>query len=272
MGRPSSEKAVWRAAVDDLQEQLAHGDVDRVADKVGVERFQNGLARSGFRAAMAAEWVMPEQPMRLDQRFLDDAVFDVQGQLAGALLRRAPADAVRQAGDVFDLLWLEPICPLPGWARDRDGDPFRRTPFRSTSLEYCMCLPPCMKSNCIQSASSCAAFLIIAHNSSIRGFFSELFPRSGTAKVAVFSDLRHFFQFAAAFRLFETPKMPTDVSPSARSRPTKLRLRASSRQGVFHCTTRPKKLQREIFGVAKGRRFPSKAKKTDPRRRSLKKL
>ena len=127
-----------------------------------------------------------------------------------------------------------------------------------------------MKSNCIQSASSCAAFLIIAHNSSIRGFFSELFPRSGTAKVAVFSDLRHFFRFAAAFRLFETPKMPTDVSPPARSRPTKLRLRASPRQGVFHCTTRPKKLQREIFVRAKGRRFPSEAKKTDPRRFPLK--
>ena len=127
-----------------------------------------------------------------------------------------------------------------------------------------------MKSNCIQSASSCAAFLIIAHNSSIRGFFSELFPHSGTAKIAVFSDLRHFFRFAAAFRLFETPKMPTDVSPPARSRPTKLRLRASSRQGVFHCTTRPKKLQREIFGGKRADASRPNRKKTDPRRFPLK--
>ncbi len=60
--------------------------------------------------AMAAEWVMPEQPMRLDQGLLDDAVLDVEGQLAGALLRRAPADAVRQAGDVLDFLGLHPFA------------------------------------------------------------------------------------------------------------------------------------------------------------------
>ena len=160
--------------------------------------------------------------------------------------------------------------PLRGWARDRDGDLFSRTPSRPLHWNTACVFPPCMKSNCIQSASSCAAFLIIAHNSSIRGFFSELFPRSGTAKVAVFSDLRHFFQFAAAFRLFETPKMPTDVSPPARSRPTKLRLRASSRQGVFHCTTPPEKIATGNFRQGKGQTLPVRSEKNRPAAVSLK--
>ena len=38
-----------RAAVDDLLEQLAHGRIDRVADQVGVERFEDGLARQDLR-------------------------------------------------------------------------------------------------------------------------------------------------------------------------------------------------------------------------------
>ena len=50
---------------------------------------------------------------RLDQRFLDDAVFDVEGQLAGSLLRGAPAHTVRQARDVFDLFGTYPF-PLFG--------------------------------------------------------------------------------------------------------------------------------------------------------------
>ena len=107
MGRPPSEKAVWRAAVDDLQEQLAHGGVDGVAHQVGVQRLEDGLAGQdlgghggGVGHAGAADG--------LDQGFLDDALLDVQGQLAGALLGRAPAHAVGEAGDVLDLLGLHP--------------------------------------------------------------------------------------------------------------------------------------------------------------------
>ncbi|MPM67650.1 hypothetical protein SDC9_114574 [bioreactor metagenome] len=37
---------------------------------------------------------------RFDKRLLDDAALDVERELAGALLRRAPAHAVRKAGDV----------------------------------------------------------------------------------------------------------------------------------------------------------------------------
>ena len=43
--RPPSENAVWRSAVDDLQEELAHGGVDGVADEVRVEGLKHGLAR-----------------------------------------------------------------------------------------------------------------------------------------------------------------------------------------------------------------------------------
>ena len=99
------------AAVDDLQEQLTHGGVDGVADEVGVQSFEDGLAdedlRShggGMRHAGAADG--------FDESFLDDAVFHVEGELAGALLRRTPADTVRKAGNVADLLRLDPLAFL----------------------------------------------------------------------------------------------------------------------------------------------------------------
>ncbi len=48
----------------------------------------------------------------LHQGLLDDAVLDVQGQLAGALLGSAPADTVGEAADVLDLLGLDPLTLL----------------------------------------------------------------------------------------------------------------------------------------------------------------
>ena len=47
-----------------------------------------------------------------DQRLLDDAVLDVQRELAGALLGGAPTHAVGEAGDVGDLLGLDPLALL----------------------------------------------------------------------------------------------------------------------------------------------------------------
>ena len=47
-----------------------------------------------------------------DEGFLNDAVFHVEGELAGALLRRTPADTVRKAGNVADLLRLDPLAFL----------------------------------------------------------------------------------------------------------------------------------------------------------------
>ena len=48
----------------------------------------------------------------LDEALLDDALLDVKGELAGTLLRGAPAHAVREAGDVLDLLGLDPLALL----------------------------------------------------------------------------------------------------------------------------------------------------------------
>ena len=91
--------------------------------------------RSVFRAS---RMVLPEQDLGghgrgmghagaadgLHQGLLDDAVLDVQGQLAGALLGRAPADAVGEAGDVLDLLGLDPAAFL-GDGRRAVIRPFR---------------------------------------------------------------------------------------------------------------------------------------------------
>ena len=54
---------------------------------------------------------------RFNQCFFDDAVFDVERQLAAALLRRAPANAVGKAGDIADLVCLYPASLF----RDRRG-------------------------------------------------------------------------------------------------------------------------------------------------------
>ena len=47
---------------------------------------------------------------RLNEGFLDDAVFDVERQLAGTLLRSSPANSVRQAADVLDVLGFYPFA------------------------------------------------------------------------------------------------------------------------------------------------------------------
>ena len=47
---------------------------------------------------------------RLDERLLDDAVLDVERQLAGTLLGRAPAHTVRQTRYVLDLLGYNPLA------------------------------------------------------------------------------------------------------------------------------------------------------------------
>jgi hypothetical protein len=46
----------------------------------------------------------------LDQSFFDDAFLNVQGQLAAALLRSAPADTVGETADIGDLLCLHPLA------------------------------------------------------------------------------------------------------------------------------------------------------------------
>lgn len=45
-----------------------------------------------------------------NEGFFDDAVFDVEGQLAGALLRSTPAYTVGQTAYIFDFLYLYPFA------------------------------------------------------------------------------------------------------------------------------------------------------------------
>ena len=97
------------AAVDDLQEQLTHSNVDSVADEVGVQSLQNGLAgqdltshSGGVGHAGAADG--------LNEGLLDDAVLDVQAQLAGTLLGSAPAHTMGVAADVLNFISLYPFA------------------------------------------------------------------------------------------------------------------------------------------------------------------
>jgi len=97
------------AAVDDLEEELPHGDVDGITDEVGVEGLEDGLLGEdlgghggGVRHARAADG--------LDEALLDNALLDVEAELAGALLRRTPADTMGVAGDVRDLFRLNPLA------------------------------------------------------------------------------------------------------------------------------------------------------------------
>ncbi|MPN53321.1 hypothetical protein SDC9_200985 [bioreactor metagenome] len=45
-----------------------------------------------------------------DQRLFNDTVLDVEGQLAGTLLRRTPANTMSQARNVFDFISLYPFA------------------------------------------------------------------------------------------------------------------------------------------------------------------
>ena len=99
------------AAVNDLQEDFAHSNVDGVADEVGVEGLEDGLTGKDLGShggrvghARAADG--------LNEGLLDDAVLDVQRELAGALLRCAPTHTVRKTGDVGNLLSLDPLALL----------------------------------------------------------------------------------------------------------------------------------------------------------------
>ena len=59
--------------------------------------------------AIAAEWVMPEQPMVSTSASSMTPFLTFRRQLAGALLRRAPAHTVGIARDVLDFLRLNPL-------------------------------------------------------------------------------------------------------------------------------------------------------------------
>ena len=105
-----------RAAVDDLEEELAHCRVDRVANQVRIERLEDGLAGQDL-GRHGCGVGHPRAADSLDESLLDDALLHVEGELAGALLRGAPADAVGKSGDILDFLGTDPL-PLRGDGED----------------------------------------------------------------------------------------------------------------------------------------------------------
>ena len=121
-----------RTSVDDLKEELAHSCIDRIANEVCVQGFQNGEARKdlrchsrGMRHAGAADC--------LNKSFLNNTVLHVQRQLAGALLRSAPAHAMCIAGDVLDLPGFHPLCLF----RNRSSAVMYCLGYRAHFLDLC---------------------------------------------------------------------------------------------------------------------------------------
>ena len=88
------------------------GNIDGIAHQVGVQSFQNGLAGQDL-ACHSSRVGHAGAADGLHQSLFDDAVLDVQRQLAGALLRCTPAHTVGVAADVLDLIGLDP-CALFG--------------------------------------------------------------------------------------------------------------------------------------------------------------
>ncbi len=53
----------------------------------------------------------------LNERLFDDAILNVERQLACALLGSAPANAMSKAGNILDLLSLNPLALFRDWSR-----------------------------------------------------------------------------------------------------------------------------------------------------------
>ena len=69
----------------------------------------------------------------LDQSLFDDAVLDIQAQLACALLRCAPAHAMGKAGDILDFLCLHPFALFGNGSRAM----IRALGNRAHMLDFC---------------------------------------------------------------------------------------------------------------------------------------
>ena len=107
--QPAFRKRALRAAIHDLQKQFAHRRVNRVANEVCVERFQYRLADQNLRRHRR-RMRHTRTTNRLDQRLFDDAIFHVERQFTGTLLRRTPTNTVRHARYVFDFFRLDPFA------------------------------------------------------------------------------------------------------------------------------------------------------------------
>ena len=93
-------------------------------------------------AAMAAEWVMPEQPMVSTSASSITPSFTLSVSLHAPLLRSAPAYAVGKTFDILDFLCLDPLPFLREWVRgpcsNLPDTPLATQIIFSTSFEYCI--------------------------------------------------------------------------------------------------------------------------------------
>ena len=108
------------ATIDNLQEQFAHSGVDSVAYQVGIQGFQQCLARQDF-TCHSSRVGHTRATDGLNQCFLDDTVLHVEAQFAGTLLRSAPTDTVGVTRNVLNLLCLNPFALLGNGCRSMIG-------------------------------------------------------------------------------------------------------------------------------------------------------
>ena len=96
-------------AVYNLEEELAHSHVDSIADQICIEGFKKRFARKDFRSH-SSRMSHAGTADGFNEGFFNDAVFDIECQFAGTLLRSTPAYAMGQAADIFDFLYLYPFA------------------------------------------------------------------------------------------------------------------------------------------------------------------
>ena len=102
-------KGSLAAAINDLEEQLAHGDVDGIADQIRIQRFQQSLARQYFRCH-GSRVGHAGTANGFYKSFFNDSIFDIKRQLAGSLLGRTPANTMSKTTDIFNFFDLHPFA------------------------------------------------------------------------------------------------------------------------------------------------------------------
>ena len=97
------------ASVYYLEEKLSHSGIDGVTYKVCIESLEDCFAGKDF-SCHGGGVSHTGAAYSLYESLFDNAVFDIERELAGALLRCAPAHTVSIAGNIGDLLSLNPFA------------------------------------------------------------------------------------------------------------------------------------------------------------------
>ena len=98
-----------RTSVNDLKEQLTHSSIDGIANKVCVQCLHYCKTRKNL-SSHSCGMCHTGAADCLYECLLNDTILNIQRHLAGTLLRCAPAYAVCESGNVFDLFRLNPFC------------------------------------------------------------------------------------------------------------------------------------------------------------------